>query len=183
MVKKLYKQIVLRKPLGLPAGRKLEAIRSFLSRDLIERIRATVECEKDYSRQYPYDPNQPVKAPFAWMETGLFSGGNERGDPLWFGVHRIVRQKGGSYEVDVKLKWWPEFDKYPRPRGPRYDDTWQVAVFVVRDGGHYAINDIFYPKVYADDSVPHYPTVEETRLSQLLDFGCKDGKWVGFPDN
>jgi hypothetical protein len=58
-----------------------------------------------------------------------------------------------------------------------------VTVFVVRDGNHYAVNDVFYPRVYADPSIPHYPTVEETRLSQLLDNGCKDGKWVGYPDN
>ena len=183
MVVKLYKQIVHRKPLGLPRGEKLQAIRPFLGRDLIGRISATRECEKDYFLQHPDDPNQPVKAPFAWQESGLFSGGNERADPSWFGVRRIIRQKDGSYEVDVKLKYWEEFDKYPRPRGPRYDDTWEVEVFVVRDGDHYAVNDVYYPQVYADHSVPHYPTVEDIRLSQLLESGCKDGKWVGFPNN
>jgi hypothetical protein len=189
VVTKLYKQIVLRKPLGLPGGKKLEAIWPFLSRDLIERIRVSGECAKDYFRQHPDpDPKGPnalmiLKPPFAWMETGLFSGGNERADPLWFGVHRIIRQNDGSYEVHVKLKQWEEFDKYPRPRGSQYDDTWEVTVFVVRDGNHYAVNDVFYPRVYADHSVPHYPTVEETRLSQLLDSGCQDGKWVGYPDD
>src|ERR1041384_2389912 len=73
VVVKLYKQIVLRKPLGLPTGKKLQAIRSFFSRDLIERIRATRECEKDYFLQHPDAPTQPLKAPFAWMESGLFS--------------------------------------------------------------------------------------------------------------
>jgi hypothetical protein len=182
VVIKLYKQIVLRKPLGLPGGKKFEAIQPFLSRDLTERIIVTGDCEKDYFRQYPYDPNRPMKPPFAWMETGLFSGGNERADPFWFGVRRVTRQKDGSYKVYVKLKEWEEFDKYPRPRGPQYDDTWEVAVFVVQDGNHYVVNDVYYPKVYADDSVPHYPTVEDLRLSELLSIGCKDGKWVGYPD-
>jgi hypothetical protein len=180
---KLYKQIVLRKPLGLLSGNKLEAIRPFLSRDLIERIRVTAECEKDFDRQYPYDPNLPMKPPFVWLEAGLFSGDNERADPLWFGVRRIVRQNDGSYEAYVKLKRWEEFDKYPRPRGPKYDDTWEITVFVVRDGDHYAVNDVFYARVYADHSISHYPAIEETRLSQLLDSGCKAGKWVGYPGN
>lgn len=180
VVTKLYKQIVLRKPLGLPEGKTLEAIRPFLSRELIERIRVTVECEKDFSRQYPYDPN--LKPPFAWLEAGLFSGDNERAGPLWFGVHRVRRQKDDSYEVYVKLKQWENSDKYPRPRGSPYVDTWEVTVFVVRDGSHYAVDDVFYPQVYADHSIPHYPAIEETRLSQLLDCGCKDGKWVGYPD-
>ena len=83
----------------------------------------------------------------------------------------------------VKLKTWDEFDKYPRPRGSPYVDTWEVTVFVVRDGNHYSVNDISYPQVYADHSIPHYPAIEETRLSQLLDSGCKDGKWVGYPHN
>ena len=189
VVVKFYKQIVLRKPIGLPGGKTLEAIRPFLSRNLIERIRASGECEKDYFRQNPDpDPNGPnasmiLKPPFAWLEAGLFSGDNERAGPLWFGVRHIIRQKDGSYEVYVKLKQWEEFDKYPRPRGAPYDDTWEVTVFVVRDGSHYAVNDVFYPQVYADHSIPHYPAIEETLLSQLLDSGCKDGKWVGFPDD
>jgi len=78
VVIKLYKQIVFRKPLGLPRRRELEAIRPFLSQDLIERIRAAKECEKDYFRTYPYAPDHPLKPPFDWMETGLFSGGTSK---------------------------------------------------------------------------------------------------------
>ena len=187
VVTKLYKQIVLRKPVGLPRRKELEAIRRLLSQDLVERIGVAGECENDYFRQYPNpDPKDPnaliLKPPFAWMETGLFSGGNEQADPSWFSVRRAVRQKDSSYEVRVKLKEWDEFDKYPRPRGPQYDWTWEMLVFVIRDGDHYAVNDVFYPEVHADHSEPRYPTVEEIRLSQLLSVGCKDGKWIGYKD-
>lgn len=182
VVIKLYEQIVQRRPLGIPRGKKFEAIQPFLSRDLIQRIKVAAECEKDYFRQYPYDPSQPMKPPFAWMEAGLFSGDNERANPLWFGVHRIIRLNDGSSEVHVKLKEWAEFDKYSRPRGSP-EDTWEITLFVVRDGNHYAVNDVYYPQVYADHSIPHYPSIEETRLSQLLDSGCRDGRWVGYPDN
>jgi hypothetical protein len=80
---KLYKQIVFRKPLRLPQRRELEAIRRSLSQDLIERMGVASEGEKDCFRQYP---NPDLKPPFAWMETGLFSGGNEQANPSWFGV-------------------------------------------------------------------------------------------------
>jgi hypothetical protein len=83
----------------------------------------------------------------------------------------------------VKLKEWDEFRKYSRPRGPEYDWTWEVVVFVIQDGNRYAVNDVFYPEVHCDHSEPRYPTVEDIRLSQLLSIGCKDGKWVGYPDN
>lgn len=188
VVIKLYKQTVFRKPLGLPKRRDLEVIRRLLSQDLIERMRVATECEKDYFRQYPDpDPKDPnaliLKPPFAWMETGLFSGGNEQAEPSWFGLRRTVRQKNGSYEVHVNLKQWDELHKYPRPRGPQYDLTWEVVVFVIQEGDRYAVNDVYYPKVYPDNVGPHYPTVEDIRLSRLLSVGCKDGRWVGFPDN
>ena len=79
----------------------------------------------------------------------------------------------GSVRV-MSLEW-------ARNRKPN-DLTWEVVVFVIRDGNRYAVNDVYYPKVYADDSVPHYPTVEDIRLSELLRIGCKDGKWVGYPE-
>jgi len=94
----------------------------------------------------------------------------------------MTKQKDGSYEVRVKPKEWSEFEKHPRPRGARYDWTWEVVVFVIPDRNHYIVNDVFYPKVYPDNIGPHYPNVEEIRLSQLLSIGCKDGKWVGYPD-
>jgi hypothetical protein len=182
VVTKLYKQIIFRKPDGLMRKKDFDAIQPFLSEDLIKRIRVAGECEKDYFRQYPYNPAEPMKPPFAWMETGLFSGSNEQALPSWFRVHHAVKQKDGSYQVRVTLKEWDDFNKYPQPRGPEYDWTWEMMVFVIRDGDHYVVNDVFYPEIHSDHDEPRYPTVEETRLSQLLAIGCKDGKWVGYPD-
>ena len=171
MAIKLYRQIVFRKPIGIPLAKDRKAIWPFLSQDLIERMQVAKECEKDYFRQYS-DPN--LKPEFDWLEFGLFSGGNEQADPSLFGVRRSVRQKDGSYEVRAKLTYWSEFDKYRRPRGPKYDWKWEVVVFVIREGNHYAVNDVLYSKVSPEDA--------ELRLSQLLGAGCKDGKWVGYPD-
>ena len=53
-------------------------------------------------------------------------------------------------------------------------------VLVIRDGSHDAVNDVYYPRVSADDVGPHYPTVKEIRLSQLRSIGCKDRRKVGW---
>src|SRR5450755_1101560 len=93
VVVRLYKQVVFRKPLGVSwkkADRK--AIWPLLSHNLIEHIKVAEECEKDYDRQH-HDPN--LKAPFAWLENGLFSGGNEQAEPSRFGV-RTVKQEDAS---------------------------------------------------------------------------------------
>jgi hypothetical protein len=78
VVIRLYKQVVSRKPLGIPRGKDRKAIWPLLSRDLIQRMRVAKECEKDYFRQYP-DPN--LKPAFGWLEFGLFSGANEQAAP------------------------------------------------------------------------------------------------------
>jgi hypothetical protein len=168
---RLYKQVVFRKPLGIPWKKAdRQAILPLLSRDLVERIRVAKECERDYFRQYP-DPN--LKPAFDWLEFGLFSGGNEQADPSRVAVLRSVKQKNGSYRVRVKLTWWGDFDKYPRPPDPARVWNWEVAVFVIRDDSRFAVNDVLYSK-----------DTDETglRLSQLLSHGCKDGTWVGYPD-
>lgn len=169
-VLKLYRQVVARKPLGIPLGKDRNAIWPLLSQKLIEQMQAAKDCERDYFHQYP-DPN--LKPEFDWLEFGLFSGGNEQADPSLFAMRRSVRQKDGSYEVGVKLTYWSDFEKYRRPRGPKYDWNWDVVVFVTREDNHYVVNDVLYSKVYPEDA--------ELRLSQLLGRGCKDGKWVGYP--
>src|SRR5689334_25398919 len=62
VVIKLYKQVVSRKPDGIPWRKDRKAIWPMLSQELIERLRVASECEKDYFRQYPVpdlkkDPN------------------------------------------------------------------------------------------------------------------------------
>jgi hypothetical protein len=170
---RLYKQVVFRKPLGILRKKAdRQAILPVLSRDLVERIRVAKECERDYFRQYA-DPN--IKPAFDWLEFGLFSGGNEQALPSRVALLRSVKQKDGSYQVRVKLTYWGEFDKYPsRPSDPAHVWNWEVTAVVVRDGGHFAVNDVLYSK-----------DTDETglRLSQLLNHGCKDGKWVGYPES
>jgi hypothetical protein len=171
VVIRLYQHVVSRKPLGIPLGKDRKAIWPLLSRNLIERMTVAEECEKDYFRHYP-DPN--LKPEFGWLESGLFSGANEQADPSRFEVRRIVKQADGSYQVNVKLTYWPDFDKYRSPRGPRYDWNWEVIVSVIPDGGHFAVNEVLYSQVHPEDA--------ELRLSQLLSHGFDNGKWVGYSE-
>ncbi len=169
VVIKLYKQIVLRKPIGIPQKRDRQAIWPLLSQDLIKRLDSARECEADYFRQYS-DPN--LKPEFDWLEMGLFSGGNEQALPSSVAVHRTVKQKDGSYQVEVKLTYKETFETYGRPPNPKDTFSWDVVAFVIWDKNRFAVDDVLYANDYPDEA--------ELRLSLLLSHGCKDGKWVGY---
>jgi hypothetical protein len=168
VVIKLYRQVVRRKPIGIPREKDRRTIWPLLSQDLIERMRVAKECEKDFFRQYP-DPT--LKPGFGWLEFGLFSGGDELAGPSLYSVRRAVRQNAGSFQVEVQLTYKDTFAPVPK-------DTfkWDVIAFVTWDGHRFAIDDILYSKDYPEDP--------EFRLSQLLSQQCKDGKFViMLPDN
>ena len=55
VVVNLYKQVVLRRPLGIPMGADRQAISPFLSRGLIGRSNAAQTCANDYYRQHSGD--------------------------------------------------------------------------------------------------------------------------------
>jgi hypothetical protein len=180
VVIKLYKQIVLRKPIGIPQKADRQAIWPLLSRDLIKRLDLARECEKDYFLQYPepklkpeFDqyPEPKLKPEFDWLEMGLFSGGNEQALPSRVAVRRTMKQKDGSYQVGVKLTYKETFETYGRPPDPKDTFNWDVIAFAIWDGNRFAVNDVLYTK--------DRPNEAELRLSQLLSHGCKDGKWVG----
>jgi len=168
MVMNLYKEIVVRKPLGIGSKADREAISPFLSHRLIARFNAAEACEKDYFRQYP-DPN--LKPEFAWLEMGLFSGGNEEAIPSDAIVQRTTIQRDGSYRVHVQLTYRESFETYGRPPDPANTFKWTIVALVIRDGGRFAVDDILY---FNEDTKRI-----ESRLSQFLSLGCENEKWVG----
>src|SRR5215469_5936630 len=168
VVMKLYKQIVLRKPLGIGSEADRQAIRPFLSQSLIARFNDAEGCQRDYFRQYP-DPS--LKPEFAWLEMGLFSGGNEEGTPSDAIVQRTKIQKDGSYRVYVQLTYRESFDTYRRTAVPGSTFKWTVVASVIRDKGRFAVDDILY---FNEDTKRI-----ESRLSQVLSLGCENGNWVG----
>ena len=112
VVRKLYRQVVARRPLGIPSGADKAAIRPFLSKGLTRRFEVAKACEADYVRQHAGDDGKPE---FAWLESGLFSGENEKSIPATAVVERTEPQKDGSFRVYVRLTYKESFKTYGRP--------------------------------------------------------------------
>jgi hypothetical protein len=107
-----------------------------------------------------------LKAPFAWGELGLFSGGDEKASPGSFRIERTEAEADGSFRVDVELMYKPS-------DGP---GVWHVRAIVVRKDGHLAVDDVIFLK--NKDSNSQAPG--ESRLSELLSQGCTGPHWVGY---
>lgn len=159
LVRSLYTEVVARHPIGIPADVNMKGFAPYLSKALIHRIDVAVACAADYDRQYP-DPN--LKPPFVWLEAGLFSGDDERAEPRAFDIERAQSEKGGSFRLYVRLTWGAP---------PGDHEIWHVAVIVLREDGHFVVDDVIYLK---DEGRP-----VESRLSEYLSAGCDGPRWVG----
>lgn len=168
VVMNLYKEIVVRKPLGIGSKDDRQAISPFLSHGLIERFNAAEACEKDYFRQYS-DPN--LKPKFAWLEMGLFSGANEKAIPSHAIVQRTKIRRDGSYRVHVQLTYGESLQTYGRTPDSANTFKWTVVALVIRDGGRFAVDNILY---FNEDTKRFEP-----QLSRFLSLGCENGMWVG----
>jgi hypothetical protein len=157
VVRSLYHVVVVRHPIGLPAGADMKALTPYLSKALLHRIDLAQACSTDWARQHP-DPN--LKPPSVWIEDGFFSGGNERALPGAFHVERVQPEKDGSFRAHVRLK-------YSEPAPKPY---WYVDAIVTKENSHFVIDDVVFPRDDWD---------EESRLSQSLTEGCDGARWVG----
>jgi hypothetical protein len=159
LVRSLYTEVVARHPIGIPRGANMRIFAPYLSKSLLQRIDLAIACAAEYDRQYP-DPN--LKPPFVWLEAGLFSGDDEQAEPRAFDIEGARSQKDGSFRVYVRLRWGAL---------PGDQETWHVAVIVVKENGHFVVNDVIYLK---DEARP-----VESRLSEYLSAGCDGPRWVG----
>ena len=98
VVRELYREIVARKPLGIPRGADKTAISPLLSSGLTRRLESAQACEDSYREQHA---GQNGKPEFDWLEMGLFSGTNERALPSSAVVERMIPNKDGSFRVYV----------------------------------------------------------------------------------
>jgi hypothetical protein len=160
LVRRLYTQVVARHPTGIPYGANMKVFAPYLSKALLHKIDSAVACGRDWYRQHT-DPT--VKPEMAWLESGLFSGQDERTEPNAFVIDNTQLEKNGSFRVYVKLT------------GGSAPDTpwiWRVAAVVVREDGQFVIDDVIYLK---DKSA-----LVDSRLSEVLSAGCRGRCWVGF---
>lgn len=162
-VRSFYHLVVLRHPVSIDTN-ELKVFAPYLSKALRDRIAVTSACSVDWNRQNP--PPPVLKPPFGWLESGLFSGANEKALPRLYHVEKAQPEKNGSFRVPVRLTYGP----------PEALWIWEVAAIVVREDGHFVIDDVIYLK---DKQAG---LEEEYRLSQVLAEGCDGPHWVGYKD-
>lgn len=157
LVRSLYTQVVARHPLGNPDGEDRKVFGPYLSKALLHRIDVNSACLSDWNRQNP-DPNS--KPPF--LESGLFTGDDERAEPTAFHIERVQAEKDASTRVYVKLT---------RVDPGESRDIWRVAAILVRENGHLVVDDVIYLRAGPQDvDVP---------LSKYLAQDCDGPHWVG----
>jgi hypothetical protein len=176
-VRKLYQQIIARKPLGIPYGADKKPIWPLLSKRLIEGLEAGHACEKDYARHLPIigksEPGIPpeiIKPELAWLEVGLFSGSNEKALPAEAVVEGAEQQKDGSFLVYIKLTYDETHKTYGRPPNPQNKFSWLVAATVVLERGRSVVDDILF-----------FEEGTTKVMSHLLDAfrQCQGTRWIG----
>ena len=166
VVRKLYAQVVARHPLGIPKGPDRAAIWPLLSKQLTRKLEAAQACEADYVRQHAGHDGKPE---FGWLESGLFSGGNEEALPARAVVERAEPQKDGSFQVYVKLTY-----RDTESRHPANMFHWEIAAKVVSEDGRFVVDDVL---LFKDDS-----TEVKSRLSDSF-VGCDGSRWTGQQEN
>ncbi len=160
LAQSLYREVVARRPVGIPWGADWKVFAPYLSKALLHRMDLALACADDWYRQNP-DPN--VKPEYAWLELGLFSAGDDEDELRAFQVEKTESESDGSFRVVVGLKWgWP----------PEEPWTTRVAAILVPEKGRLLVNDVVYPKDKGMDV--------EYRLSKALSDGCDGPHWVGY---
>jgi hypothetical protein len=159
MVQRLYRQVIGRHPLGIPSGENRKVFEPYLSKALLREISLARSCQTDWVRQ---NNGQVVKEPFAWGETGFFSGDEELSEPSSFQIERTESNQDGSFRVYVKLT---ESIRNEKPW------SWEVAVQVVMENKRLVVDDVIYLKGEEVHT--------ESRLTEILKQGCDGQYWVG----
>jgi hypothetical protein len=160
VVQNLYRQVITHHPLGIPSGENWRIFGQYLSKGLLHKISLARSCQSDWVRQ---NGGQRVKEPFAWGETGFFSGDEELSEPSSFQIERTESNPDGSFRVYVKLT---ESASNEKPW------SWTVAVRVTMEERHPVIDDVVYLK--GEEVRAEY------RLSKILTEGCDGTHWVGY---
>ena len=167
VVRQLYRHIIAVRPIGIPAGADKKAIWPLLSRRLIAQLEAGQACEADYRRLHATDDGKPS---FGWLESGLFSGENERALPAEATVERTEPIGAGAFRVRVLFTYRETFETYGRPPNRAVALRWRGAVTVVSEDGRFAIDDVV---VFEKGS-----TKTASRLSEAF-AQCEGPRWVG----
>jgi hypothetical protein len=170
-VQKLYEEIVIHHPIGIPTGAEMAAIRPFLSKRLTEQLQTAQDCEKDYFRQHPATDGAPKPT---WMKSGLFTGDGQRVSPIQAVPERKEPQKDGSFLVYLPLVrlYIGHGSHYFYFDGDKAQG-WEVVATVVSENGRFVVDDV---RVFDGDS-----TGGPSHLLSDGFVGCEGPHWTG-PD-
>lgn len=160
LAQSLYREVVARRPVGIPWGADWKAFAPYLSKVLLHRIDLALSCADDWYRQNP-DPD--LKPEYGWLELGLFSAGDDEDELRAFQIASTESESDGSFRVVVRLNWgWPP------------EETWttHVAAILAPENGRLVVNDVVYLKNNGMDV--------EYQLSKALSAGCDGRHWVGY---
>jgi len=166
-VRKLYEEIVVQHPIGIPIGAEKVTIWPFLSKRLTEQLQTAQTCEGDYFRQHP--TAESVAKP-EWLKSGIFSGNGNRARPTYAYAYSAGPQMDGSYPVDVELSHSPD------PMQPA-EQKWQAAARVIAENGRFVVDDV---RIFDGDSFDGRPPWDGP--SHLLSgsfYGCDGSHWTG----
>jgi hypothetical protein len=124
LAQRLYQQVLARPSVGIPYGTNLKIYAPYLSRALLQRMDVAIACSRDFYRQHPVDPKLLEKPPFAWLELGTFTGGDDEEEFHAFDIEGIPPEK----------PWFSH-----------------VSLIIRREKGHYVVDDIIYLKAREGD--------------------------------
>jgi len=180
LVRQLYRIVVARHPLGIPADADKAAIWPLLSKRLIREFETAKACQDDWFSQHAGDtrpgnaahPPVTLKPDFAWLEHGLFSGEEDQAAPSAVAVQRTESQNDGAFRVYVRFTYKEAFETHGRPPNPANTFHWRGVVIVRSQDGRFAVDDVLLFKVHSMEI--------ESRLSHELTLGCDGPRWVGY---
>jgi hypothetical protein len=165
LVRSLYTEVVARHPHDIPEGADMKIFAPYLSKALLHRIDLAKDCSADWDRENPEPHLKEERASIY----GLFSGDGVEAEPRAFQIEKTRSVKDGSARVYVKLTW---------ENPPQRPWTWRVGAVVLRENGHYVIDDVIYVNDNIYDKPEDRPA--DRRLSEYLSAGCYGPKWAGY---
>lgn len=165
LVRSFYAEVVAHHPRDIPKDADMKIFAPYFSQSLLHKIDEGRACSADWDSHNP-DPH--VKAEII-SQFGPFSGESESPEPQSFHIQKTQSRKDGSLRVYVSLA---------RSKPPESAQTWLVAAFVVREDGHYVIDDVVYINESTYDNPADKPA--DKRLSEYLSAGCNGSSWIGY---
>jgi hypothetical protein len=168
-VQKLYEEIVVHHPIGIPTGAEMATIGTFLSNRLTQQLQTARACQDDYSRQHPSPTG--ISKP-GWLKSGLFSGENSHASPVEAVVNRKEKQNDGSFLTYVSLEPVEALIDLGHGRRAFHGGyTWQVEARVTSENGQFVVDDV---RIF-----DRFPAEGPSRLLSDSFTGCDGSRWTG----